>query len=123
MFGQTGEPVWSAPEMTAGGSYTANIDIWSAGLVLYYMLTGNQLFEKEEDLLAAEFIIETLTIPEASIEVSTLVKSMLSINKKVRPQAFEIICHPLLSPCEVRNARGSSIDDIEASLQALKIES
>jgi hypothetical protein len=48
---------------------------------------------------------------------------MLVVNKHLRPQAFEIMCHPLLIQGEIRDVRCSSIDDIEQSLEALQIDS
>lgn len=38
----TGTPMYQAPEMLAGAmaSYDEAVDLWAAGCVLYYMLTG-----------------------------------------------------------------------------------
>lgn len=32
-----GRPEFAAPEMLAGGRYNHKVDIWSAGVMLYYM--------------------------------------------------------------------------------------
>ena len=39
IYGKTGEPQFSAPEVTGGGTYHRNVDIWSLGVCLYFMLT------------------------------------------------------------------------------------
>lgn len=47
-----GSPIYTAPEMLRKEQYDAKVDIWSAGIVLFNMLTGYQPFssEKEEDI-------------------------------------------------------------------------
>lgn len=44
---KTGLEEWSAPEMITGNIYTEKIDLWSAGCVLFFMLTGYQPFESK----------------------------------------------------------------------------
>ena len=40
MLTKTGLEEWSAPEMIKNTFYNEKIDMWSAGCVLYYMLSG-----------------------------------------------------------------------------------
>ena len=42
MFGVTGEPEFSAPELTQGKHYDEKVDLWSAGIVLYKLITKNK---------------------------------------------------------------------------------
>lgn len=35
MFGVTGEEAFSAPELSAGFTYSENVDVWSAGVIMY----------------------------------------------------------------------------------------
>jgi serine/threonine protein kinase len=39
MYGPTGEKKYSAPEMNDGAFYDNKVDIWSAGIVLYFLLS------------------------------------------------------------------------------------
>lgn len=49
MYGSTGEPKYSAPEMTQGTYYNNKIDVWSSGIVLFHMLSlGKDLIIQEE---------------------------------------------------------------------------
>jgi serine/threonine protein kinase len=42
MFGATGEPKFSAPEMNDGSFYDNKVDVWSAGIVLYHLLSEGE---------------------------------------------------------------------------------
>ena len=55
MMGKTGEPRFSAPELAL--SYDEKVDLWSCGLILYFLLSGgdlmfehNKQFEENLDL-------------------------------------------------------------------------
>lgn len=45
MFTKTGVDEWLAPEIIDGVPYDEKVDLWSAGCVLYFMLTGYKPFE------------------------------------------------------------------------------
>ncbi len=40
MMTKTGLEEWSAPEMLGSSKYSEKIDLWSAGCVMYFMLSG-----------------------------------------------------------------------------------
>ena len=44
---QCGTPVYMAPEMLQRHSYTTSVDVWSAGIVLYIILSGSMPFYAE----------------------------------------------------------------------------
>ena len=47
MMTKTGTVAFSAPEIFTNAYYNEKIDIWSAGIVLYMMLSGKQPFYSE----------------------------------------------------------------------------
>lgn len=47
MWTYTGTVAFSAPEILASGEYDESVDMWSAGVVLYTMLSGKMPFEAE----------------------------------------------------------------------------
>jgi calcium/calmodulin-dependent protein kinase I len=48
MFGITGEPAYSAPELSAGTQYDERVDVWSAGIITYYMLSRGKTLKFDE---------------------------------------------------------------------------
>ena len=47
MMTQTGLEEWSAPEMLNNLAYNEKVDMWSAGCILYFILSGDQPFYSE----------------------------------------------------------------------------
>ena len=47
MWTYTGTVAFSAPEIFTTGEYNESVDMWSAGVVLYTMLSGQMPFESE----------------------------------------------------------------------------
>lgn len=47
MMTKTGTVAFSAPEIFKDNDYNEKVDIWSAGIVLYMMLCGQQPFDHE----------------------------------------------------------------------------
>lgn len=39
-----GTPVYMAPEIWAGCAYDNKVDVWSVGVVMYYLLSGTHPF-------------------------------------------------------------------------------
>ncbi len=39
-----GTPVYMAPEIWAGENYNSKVDVWSLGVVMYYLLSGSHPF-------------------------------------------------------------------------------
>ncbi len=52
MFTHIGTLEFTAPETLQGyASYTEQVDMWSAGIILYYILSGNTPFKKERFII------------------------------------------------------------------------
>ena len=70
---QTGTPAFAAPEVLGltppddktNGSYTAAVDIWSLGVIAYFMLTGETLFKEQWRLV--QYVLVDLQFPMASL--------------------------------------------------------
>ena len=92
-----GSPVYAAPEMLEGKQYKGStVDIWSAGIVLYYMLCGNFPFEDiSNDKLYRKIIKGKFEIPKSlSKSVKDLINKILVVNPIRRINIKDIKKHP-----------------------------
>ena len=59
-----GTPVYMAPEIWKGVEYNQKVDIWSVGVVMYYLLSGTHPFDGDNEDLGKEIINSELTFPD-----------------------------------------------------------
>jgi len=94
-----GTPGYIAPEVLRR-SYDYKADIWSAGCILYILLSGKLPFyginEKEElrATLRGRFDIRKQPWPTVSAEAKEVVTLMLTMDRGARPGAEELLEHP-----------------------------
>jgi calcium-dependent protein kinase len=95
-----GTPYFICPEMIRG-EYDEKCDIWSIGVILYYMLSGKYPFNSEDNYEIFQKI-ETeqpsfweLNVSEDAID---FIGRCLRKNPKLRPSAKECLFHPWLEP-------------------------
>ena len=88
--GICGTPSYVAPEVISGLKYDKNVDIWSLGILLYLLLSGEQAFPFDEDrdvmfsrIKKGAFNFDNETWQEyVSDEAKDLVTKMLKVNPK-----------------------------------------
>ena len=97
MMTKTGTVAFSAPEIFTQREYDNKIDIWSAGIVLYMMLSGQQPFNCENIPMLVH-MITTSNIPQmkkdlaqVSFDAFNLVEQMLNKEPTQRPSASEVL--------------------------------
>ncbi|OMJ82504.1 hypothetical protein SteCoe_16791 [Stentor coeruleus] len=91
--------IWASPEILRG-EYSEKTDIWSAGVILYYLLTQRSPFPKG----SRSMIIDSITtgnvdfsnsnFTSLSNEAQDLIKSMLKVYPEDRPSCEKILKHP-----------------------------
>ena len=108
MYEQCGTPTYIAPEILRGKGYEGyGVDVWSAGVVLYAMLSGtvpfkgNNLRELHELILSGQY----KSINDISKEASHLLKKIFEIEPKKRISINEILNHSWLSDVDVENSQ------------------
>jgi len=92
-----GSPCYAAPEMIAGKEYDGlQVDIWSAGVVLFSLLCGYLPFEDPKTAnLYKKILSGDYVIPEfLSDSAKNLIKGILNISPKERFKISEIKNHP-----------------------------
>ncbi|XP_076935134.1 calcium-dependent protein kinase 33-like [Bidens hawaiensis] len=95
---KVGTAFYVAPEvLLKREAYGEKIDIWSAGVILYMLLTGVPPFNGENDraifstVVEATPDIERCPWPLISKNAKSLVKAMLSLEPEKRPTAYAVL--------------------------------
>ncbi|XP_060035195.1 serine/threonine-protein kinase MARK2-like [Erinaceus europaeus] len=88
-----GTPVYTAPEVIQGGNYGPEADIWSLGVVLYFMTTGRLPFPVEK--FGKPYSNRYFHLPgKMSPALQHLLLNMIKFNPQRRIGWEEIMAHP-----------------------------
>lgn len=96
-----GSPYYMAPEVLRR-NYGPEVDVWSAGVILYILLCGFPPFWAETEQGVAQAIIRSVIDfkrdpwPKVSDNAKDLVKKMLNPDPRQRLSAQEVLDHPWL---------------------------
>ncbi|KAM0885865.1 hypothetical protein ACQ4PT_030039 [Festuca glaucescens] len=100
MSGLVGTPYYVAPEVVAGREYGEKVDVWSAGVVLYLMLSGTVPFygatppEIFETVLRGTLRFPPRAFASVSPEAKDLLRRMLCRDVSRRFSAEQVLRHP-----------------------------
>ena len=92
-----GSPLYAAPEVLLEKGYKPGpVDIWSAGVILYFMISGKLPFngDSDEELYKKIIDAKVKNIQGASKEVNDLIKKILNPNPRKRITIPKIKNHP-----------------------------
>ena len=97
MMTKTGTVAFSAPEIFTQRVYNEKVDVWSAGIVLYMMLSGKQpFFEENVPRLVQQITNDPVDLKDESLldvssEALDLIEIMLTKDPSKRPSAKECL--------------------------------
>lgn len=100
MSGIVGTPYYVAPEVVAGREYGEKVDVWSAGVILYVMLSGMPPFDADsEPEIIAAVLRANLRFPyrlfhSVSPAAKDLLRKMLARDVSKRLTAEQVLRHP-----------------------------
>lgn len=89
-----GTPFYMPPEIAGRQEYLGpNADIWSLGVLLYYMLSGSYPFNGRSDSALFENIVQGLVAfpPYFSPMAKEFISRMLQVDPEKRPTAMEVM--------------------------------
>lgn len=103
-----GSPIYMAPEIQFGSRYSANVDLWSVGVIIYELVTMETPFPHVQTQyeLAQELKdrdgkpYELPESVEASENLRDLVKRLLTIDSDERMNMDEFMKHPFFAGLE-----------------------
>ncbi|PIA59451.1 hypothetical protein AQUCO_00400375v1 [Aquilegia coerulea] len=113
-----GSPYYMAPEVLKR-NYGPEIDIWSAGVILYILLCGVPPFWAESEQGVAQAILRGLIDfkrdpwPSVSESAKNLVRQMLEPDPKLRLNAKQVLEHPWIQ--NAKKAPNVSLGDVVKS--------
>ncbi|XP_011306336.1 ovarian-specific serine/threonine-protein kinase Lok isoform X1 [Fopius arisanus] len=101
-----GTPLYVAPEILRRrgmGAYTAQVDVWSLGVILYVMLSGLCPFTQndptmplDQQIIRGFYRFPSHKFDDVSIEARDLIKSMLKVNPVRRKTMKQVLAHSWL---------------------------
>uniref|UniRef100_A0A6B2L5Y9 Protein kinase domain-containing protein n=1 Tax=Arcella intermedia TaxID=1963864 RepID=A0A6B2L5Y9_9EUKA len=86
---------YMAPEVEAGKQYNVSSDMYSLGLVIYFMICGYSAFEPENGVVDLDFPIENWS--NISSSVKDLITNLLDKKPNKRPTALQVTKHSWVS--------------------------
>ena len=96
-FQQIGDPRFWAPELFEEGTpYTQPADIWSVGLIMFFILTGRVPFQENSEMVSQikqRINREFLDQFEMSEDAKDLILWMMNRNPIDRPSAYQALRH------------------------------
>lgn len=100
-----GTPYWMAPEViTEGATYNAKADIWSTGITIYEMATGNPPYSDKDALRAMQFITQHEPPRLEGRQYGPLLKEMIAIcleeKPALRPSAEDLLKSKFIKSCK-----------------------
>ena len=117
-----GKAAYLSPEQARGLPVDARSDLFSAGVILHELLTGQRLFAAPSDLLALEHVLEAPvpspreSRPEIPEALADAVLSALERDPERRPASAAALG---AAPCAARAASAGSTDLARAGRRAL----
>ncbi|KFK30981.1 hypothetical protein AALP_AA6G053300 [Arabis alpina] len=82
-----------APEVLEGKSHGKEVDIWSAGVILYILLCGKEPFANDHEIKSKELDLHSFPWGGISPPAHNLIKKMLKRDPKERISAEEVLEH------------------------------
>lgn len=100
-----GSPRYVAPEIYSGGSaYTRAVDLWSLGILLFYIVTGYFPFDGDSRAILGERVMhKEVKFPEyLSRQLCDLISGLLRKDPRTRMTIEQVVMHPWVAagaPC------------------------
>ncbi|XP_057511074.1 calcium-dependent protein kinase 4-like [Actinidia eriantha] len=117
-----GSPYYVAPEVLLK-HYGPEADVWTAGVILYILLSGVPPFWAEtkqgifDAVLKGHIDFDSDPWPLISDSAKDLIQKMLCSQPSDRLTAHDVLCHPWICENGVAPDNGGAIDELKAGLR------
>ncbi|KAK4534673.1 hypothetical protein CDCA_CDCA02G0698 [Cyanidium caldarium] len=119
-----GTPGYVAPEIVKHTAYTSKVDCWSAGVILFIMLSGKMPFYGRDDyeimrrIVRCQYKFRDSEWAQISDEAKSLVRGLLQVDPEARLSADEALRHPWCTSTTQSVASLSSTAGLRAMQEA-----
>ena len=124
-----GSPLYVAPEILDIGAnmetYTPAVDMWSIGVMLYILLSGNSPFENEDEqslfqmIRLGEYSMDDHLWDHVSDEAKDCVQRLLTVNTSVRMTITQALEHPWVL-CSTKS-KDTTLSDTLSSVKRTRL--
>ncbi|CAK80762.1 unnamed protein product (macronuclear) [Paramecium tetraurelia] len=103
MWTYTGTVAFSAPEIFSGNLYNEQVDLWSAGVILYVMLSGELPFNQEylndliEQIRQCKYEFTGIIWDQISESAKDLITNLLQLDPEKRFTPEQALNHPWIT--------------------------
>ena len=121
-YTQTGTPYYASPEVWRDEPYDGKSDIWSLGCVLYEMIALKPPFRAENMQGLYKKVLRGIyprISKQYSSEIQTVVKSLLQVSAKKRPNWSEILNNPVVKK-KIKELFGDNDEDADTETDTFK---
>jgi len=121
-----GTPGYVAPEVLKGETYTAAVDMWSLGVILYILLCGfPPFYHQNTNMLYKQIKKGEYEFPDpywtsVSGSAKDLVKGLLTVDSKKRMTAKDVLAHPWIAGSTATSTRFGSSHTLQLKLLQLR---
>ena len=119
-----GTPFYIAPEVL-NNNYDEKCDLWSCGIILYVMISGEPPFYGENDneiyaqILNTEVKFNQKVWDDISSEAKDLIQKLLNKNHRERLGAEEALGHPWIQNVDMKSINFLSVETLNAIITNL----
>lgn len=120
-----GTPAYIAPEILRGDKYGQEVDVWSMGVIIYFLIAGippfyvedpadiKKLFKKIKE---GKYVFWEEYFSNVSKEAQDMIKCMLTVSQKDRWTIDQLMEHPWLKVAD----DDLSAKDLSSNVEAMK---
>jgi len=105
-FTACGTPYYVAPEVLTGGGYGKEVDLWSIGVITYFLLAGFPPFMGEslrdivEQIIVANYEFPAPYFDAVSATGKDFIRKLLVVDKNARLNVRQALAHPWIENIE-----------------------
>jgi len=120
---------YMAPEVLLSKTYDTSVDIWSLGVIVFKMLSGNYPFSNRifnqdslSRVLRGKFSFNSRRWNNVPSKCKDLIRKTLIVEPKARASARDLLKHPWISSCSLNLLPKPAVDRVLRCKESLHLQ-